>query len=109
LPVQRRKGMKMWRKRKRGETEKVEREESGKLVNIQVSKKSGEPVLGFTSPKGEDQTRKLREQAEDLRKMAKKLERLADEMERSAPGGKATRLVHKVFRRGAPDGKGSGR
>jgi hypothetical protein len=101
--------MRMWRKRKREETEKVEREESGKLVNIQLSKKSGEPVLGFTSPKGEDQARKLREQAEDLRNMAKKLERLAGEMERSAPGGKAGRLVRKVFRRGAPDGKGSGR
>ena len=101
--------MRMWRKRKREEKEKVEREESGNLVNIQLSKKSGEPVLGFTSARGEDQARKLREQAEDLRNMAKKLERIAHEMEKSAPGGKAVRLVRKVLRRGASDGKGSGR
>jgi hypothetical protein len=91
--------MKIWRKGKGEEKEKVEREESGKLVNIQLSKKSGEPILGFTSPKGEDQARKLREQAEDLRNMARKLERIAGEMEGSAPGGKAVRLVRKVFQR----------
>ena len=92
--------MGMWRKGKGEEKEKVEREESGKLINIQLSKKSGEPVLGFTSPKGEDQARRLRVQAEELRNMAKKLERLADEMEGSAPGRKAVRLVRKVFQRG---------
>jgi hypothetical protein len=101
--------MRIWGKRKKEEKEKVEREESGKLIQIQLSKKSGEPILGFTSPRGEDQARRLRAQAEDLRNMAKKLERIADEMERSAPGGKAVRLVRKVFRRGVPDGKGSGR
>jgi hypothetical protein len=109
LLVQRRRRMKMWRKREREEKEKVEREESGKLIKVQLSKKSGEPILGFTSPKGEDQAGRLRAQAEELRNMAKKLERMADEMEGSAPGGKAGRFVRKVFRRGAPDGKGSGR
>ena len=92
--------MGMWKKGKGEEKEKVEREESGKLINIQLSKKSGEPVLGFTSPKGEDQARRLRVQAEELRNMAKKLERIADEMEGSPPGGKAVRLVRKVFQRG---------
>ena len=94
--------MRIWRKgkkEKKEEKEKVEREESGKLIQIQLSKKSGEPILGFTSPRGEDQARRLRAQAEDLRNMAKKLERIADEMERSAPGGKAVRFVRKVFQR----------
>ncbi len=90
--------MRIWRKRK-GE-EKVEQEESGKLIKVQLSKKSGEPILGFTSPKGEDQAARLRVQARDLRAMAGKLERMADEMERKAPGGKAIRLVEKVLRRG---------
>ena len=92
--------MGFWKKRMKEEPGKVEREESGKLVNIQLSKKSGEPILGFTSLKGEDQARKLREQAEDLRNMAKKLERIANEMEGSPPGGKAVRLARKVFQRG---------
>ncbi len=101
--------MGIWKKRKNEEAEKVEREETGKLINIQLSKKSGEPVLGFSSPKGEDQARRLRAQAEELRNMARKLERLADEMERSTPGGKAIQLVRKIFRRGASDGKRTGR
>ncbi len=92
--------MGFWKKRKKEEEGKVEREESGKLINIQLSKKSGEPVLGFSSPKGEDPVRRLRVQAEELRNMARKLERLADEMERSTPGGKAARLVRKIFQRG---------
>jgi len=101
--------MGIWRKRKKVEEGKVEREESGKLINIQLSKKSGEPVLGFASPKGEDQAIKLRVQAEELRDMAKKLERLADDMESSTPRGKAVRLVRKVFqRRGPKENKGSG-
>lgn len=90
--------MVMWRKGKRGE--KVEQEESGKLLKVQLSKKSGEPILGFTSPKGEDQAGRLRAQAEELRNMAKKLERMADEMEKGARGGKAIRFVQKVFRKG---------
>lgn len=101
--------MGIFRKRRKEEAGKVEREESGKLINIQLSKKSGEPVLGFSSPKGEDQARRLRGQAEELRNMAKKLERLADEMERSTPSGKAAQLVRKILGRGAPDGKRSGR
>lgn len=90
--------MRLWRKRNGGE--KVEQEESGKLVKVQLSKKSGEPILGFTSPKGEDQAERLRVQAKELRAMALKLERMAGEMERKAAGGKAIRLVEKVFRRG---------
>ncbi|MGB3398709.1 MAG: hypothetical protein WBA34_00900 [Candidatus Deferrimicrobiaceae bacterium] len=90
--------MKMWRKRER--EEKVEREEAGKLVKVQLSKKSGEPILGFTSPKGEDQAERLRAQAKELREMAKKLERMAEEMDKSTPGGKAVRLVRKIFKRG---------
>ncbi|HBX43013.1 MAG TPA: hypothetical protein DEH27_04055 [Deltaproteobacteria bacterium] len=90
--------MRLWRKRNGGE--KVEQEESGKLLKVQLSKKSGEPILGFTSPKGEDQAGKLRVQAKELRAMALKLERMAGEMERKAAGGKAIRLVEKVFRRG---------
>jgi hypothetical protein len=99
-PAQRRRGtMRFWRKRNAG-GEKVEQEEAGKLVKVQLSKKSGEPILGFTSPKGEDQAGRLRLQAKELRAMAVKLERMADEMERKAAGGKALRLVEKVFRRG---------
>jgi len=99
--------MREWRKRKRDE--KVEQEESGKFMKVQLSKKSGEPILGFTSPKGEDQAVRLRAQAEELRNMAKKLERMADEMEKGARGGKAIRFVRKILRRGALDGTGSGR
>ena len=98
--------MKLWRKRER--EEKVEREDTGKLVKVQLSKKSGEPILGFSSRRGEDQARRLRTQAEELRNMARKLERLADEMEKSSPGGKAVRFVRKVLRRGALDGPGNG-
>lgn len=99
--------MVMWRKQKR--EEKVEREESGKLVSLKLSKKTGDPILGFTSPKGEDQAGRLRAQAIELRDMAKKLERMADEMERKATGGKTTRFIRKIFRRGAIDGTGTGR
>ncbi len=99
--------MRIWRKRKQGE--KVEREESGKLVKVQLSKKSGEPILGFTSAKGEDQAARLRAQARDLRAMAGKMERMADEMEKKAAEGKAIRFVRKIFLRGATDGTGSGR
>ncbi|MGA7104298.1 MAG: hypothetical protein WBX49_03040 [Candidatus Deferrimicrobiaceae bacterium] len=87
--------MKMWRKRER--EEKVEREEAGKLVKVQLSKKSGEPILGFTSPKGEDQAERLRAQAKELREMAKKLERMAEEMDRSALAGAGSWLLRKVF------------
>ena len=81
---------------------KVEREESGKLVNIKLTKKTGEPIIGFTSPRGEDQAKRLRAQADGLREMAEKLERMAEEMERKAQGGKAARFIQRIFRRGAP-------
>ncbi len=55
--------MGIWRKRKKEEEDKMEREDTGKLVKVQLSKKSGEPILGFTSPKGEDQAERLRAQA----------------------------------------------
>lgn len=90
--------MRIWRKRQEGE--KVEQEESGNLVKVQLSKKSGEPIIGFTSPKGGDQAERLRVQAKELRAMAGKLERMADDMERKASGGKAFRFVEKVFRKG---------
>jgi hypothetical protein len=99
--------MGIWRKRNGGE--KVEQEESEKLVKVQLSKKSGEPILGFTAPKGGDQAARLRVQARELRAMAGKLERMADEMERKAAGGKTIRIVRKIFHRGASDGTGSGR
>lgn len=92
--------MAIWKKRKQEEEGKVAKEESGKLINIQLSRKSGEPVLGFTSSRGEDQAKRLRAQAEELRNMARKLERIADDMEKSTPGGTAVRLVRKIFRRG---------
>ncbi len=101
--------MGIFRKTRKEEEGKVEREESGKLINIKLSRKSGEPVLGFTSSRGEDQAQRLRAQAEELRNMARKLERIADDMEKSAQGGKAARLVRKFFGRGASDGKQSGR
>jgi len=87
--------MKLWRKRER--EEKVEREDTGKLVKVQLSKKNGEPILGFTSPKGEDQAERLRAQAQELRQMAKKLERMAEEMDRSASAGAGRWLLRKVF------------
>jgi hypothetical protein len=91
--------MRMWGKRKRGENEKIEREESGKLIKVQLSKKSGEPILGFTSPKGEDQAERLRAQAQELRKMAKRLERMAEEMDRSASAGAGKRLLRRLLQR----------
>jgi hypothetical protein len=91
----RRQEMKMWRKRER--VEKVEREDTGKLVKVQLTKKSGEPILGFTSPKGENQAERLRAQAKDLREMAKRLERMAEEMDRSASAGAGRWLLRKVF------------
>jgi hypothetical protein len=93
----RRKGMGIWRKRKKEEENKMEREDAGKLVKVQLSKKSGEPILGFTSPKGEDQAERLRAQAKDLREMAKKLERMAEEMDRSASAGAGRGLFRKMF------------
>jgi hypothetical protein len=93
----RRKGMGIWRKRKKEEEDKMEREDVGKMVKVQLSKKSGEPILGFTSPKGEDQAERLRTQAKDLREMAKRLERMSEEMERSASAGAGRRLLRKVF------------
>jgi hypothetical protein len=107
FPCIRRQEMKLWRKRER--EEKVEREDTGKLVKVQLSKKSGEPILGFTSPKGEDQAERLRGQARELRAMAEKLERMANEMEVKTTGGKGIRFVRKMLRRGAPDGTGSDR
>jgi hypothetical protein len=100
--------MGIWRKRKKEEGDKMEREDTGKLINVRLSKKTGEPILGFSSQRGEDQARRLRIQAEELRNMARKLERLADEMEKSSPGGKAVRFVRKVLRKGALDGPGNG-
>ena len=93
----RRKGMGIWRKRKKEDADKMEREDTGKLVKVQLSKKSGEPILGFTSPKGEDQAKRLRAQAKDLREMAKRLERMAEEMDRSASAGAGRWLLRKVF------------
>jgi len=92
--------MGIFRKTRKEDEGKVEREESGKLINIKLSRKSGEPVLGFTSSRGEDQAQRLRAQAEELRNMARKLERIADDMEKGTPGGKAVRLVRKIFQRG---------
>lgn len=89
--------MGIWRKRKKEEEDKVEREDTGKLVKVQLSKKNGEPILGFTSPKGEDQAERLRAQAKDLREMAKRLERMAEEMERNASAGAGRWLLRKVF------------
>jgi hypothetical protein len=105
----RRKGMGIWRKRKKEEGDKMEREDTGKLMKMQLSKKSGEPILGFTSPKGADHAEKLRAQAKDLREMAKRLERMANEMEGKITGGKGIRFVRKMLRRGAHDGTGSDR
>ena len=98
--------MRFWKVRKRGE--KVEQEESGKLVSVQLSRKSGEPILGFTSRKGEDQAGRLRAQARELRAMAEKLERMAEEMEKKAAGGKTVRFVRKIFGKGASGGTGIG-
>lgn len=92
--------MGIWGKRKGGV--RVEREESGKLVSLKLSKKSGEPILGFTSPGGEDQAKRLKAQAAELREMAERLERMAEEMERKARGGKAARFLRKIFRKGMP-------
>ena len=89
--------MKRWRKR--GREEKLEREDVGKMVKVQLSKKSGEPILGFTSPKGQDQAERLRAQAQELRQMAKKLERMAEEMDRSASSGAGKRLLRRLFQR----------
>jgi hypothetical protein len=91
--------MGIWGK-KRGGT-RVEQEESGKLLSVKLSKKSGEPILGVSLPKSEDRVKKLREQSKELRGMAERLDHMADEMERQVRGGKAIRLFQKVFRRGA--------
>lgn len=92
--------MGIWGKRKGGI--RVEREETGKLVSLKLSKKSGEPILGFTSPSGADQAERLKAQAAELREMAEKLERMAEEMEKKGRGGKAARILRKIFRKGTP-------
>ena len=91
--------MGIWGKKKGGV--RVEQEESGKLLSVKLSKKSGEPILGVSLPKDEDRVKKLREQSKELRGMADRLDLMADEMERQVRGGKAVRLFQKVFRSGA--------
>jgi hypothetical protein len=91
--------MGVWR-RKRKEV-KVEQEESGKLLSVKLSKKSGEPILGVAIPKSEDRAHKLREQAKELRGMAQRLDHMADEMEKRTLGGKGIRILRKVLRKGA--------
>jgi len=87
--------------RKRNKEVKVEQEESGKLLSVKLSKKSGEPILGVAIPKGEDRVKKLRDQSKELRGMAERLDLMADEMERQVGGGKVVRLFQKVFQRRA--------
>jgi hypothetical protein len=96
---ERREAMGIWRKQKK--EVKVEQEESGKLLSVKLSKKSGEPILGVAIPKSEDRAQNLREQARELRGMAQRLEHMADEMERQVRGGKAIRLYQKLFQRRA--------
>jgi hypothetical protein len=91
--------MRIWRKQ--GKEVKGAQEESGKLMSVQLSKKSGEPILGVSFPKSEDRVKKLREQSKELRGMAERLDLMADEMERQVRGGKVIRLFQKVFQRRA--------
>jgi len=91
--------MGIWRKQKK--EVKVEQEESGKLLSVKLSKKSGEPNLGVSLPKSEDRVKKLRVQSKELRGMAERLDLMADEMERQVRGGKVIRHFQKMFRRGA--------
>src|SRR3990170_6192925 len=98
-PAERRAAMGIWRKQKK--EVKVEQEESGTLLSVKLSKKSGEPNLGVSLPKSEDRVKKLRVQSKELRGMAERLDLMADEMERQVRGGKVIRLFQKMFRRGA--------
>ena len=99
MPMRRRNGMAIWRKRK--SDVRVEQEESGKLLRIQLSKNTGEPILGVALPKDEDRVKKLREQSKELRGMADRLDLIAYEMERQVGEGRVVRLFQKVFRSGA--------
>src|SRR3990172_8501658 len=79
-PGNRRKAMRIWRRK--GKEVKGEQKESGKLMSVPLSNKSGEPILGVSLPKSEDRGKKLREQSKELRGMAERLDLMADEMER---------------------------
>ena len=98
-PGDRREAMGIWKKRQK--EVKVEQEESGKLLSLKLSKKSGEPILGVAIPKSDDRAHKLREQARELREMARKLEHMAEETEIKDRGGRAIRFFRKVLRKGA--------
>ncbi len=91
--------MRIWRRKKK--EGKGEQKESGKLMSVPPSDKSGEPTLGVSLPKSEDRVKKLREQSKELRGMAERLDLMADEMERQDRGGKVIRLFQKVFQRRA--------
>ena len=98
-PGNRRKAMRIWRRK--GKEVKGEQKESGKLMSVPPSDKSGEPILGVSLPKSEDRAKKLREQSKELRGMAERLDLMADEMEKQDRGGKVIRLFQKVFQRRA--------
>src|SRR4030066_1125311 len=98
-PGNRRKAMRIWRRK--GKEGKGEQKESGKLMSVPPSDKSGEPILGVSLPKSEDRVKKLREQSKELRGMAGGLDLMAGGMERQDRGGKVSRVLQKMFQRRA--------
>ena len=85
----------------------LKQEEDRKHVRLELSKKSGEPVLGYAFPKDiEDRVRKIRDQAKDLRVMAERLDQMAIEIEKAAPRGRMERFVSRYFRKRTTAGTG---
>lgn len=80
----------------------LKQEEDRKHVRLELSKKTGEPVLGYAFPKDvADRVQKIRDQAKDLRVMADRLDQMADEIEKTAPKGRMERFVSRYFRKRA--------
>ncbi len=81
---------------------KLRQEENRKHVTLELSRKSGEPVLGYAFPKDvRDRVQKIRDQAQELRVMAERLEQMAIEIEKTAPRGRVERFVGRYFRKRA--------
>ncbi len=77
---------------------KFKEEENGKHVSLELSNKTGEPVLGYAFPKDvADRAQKIRNQAKDLRIMADRLDRMADEIEKSSLRGRAEKFLKRPF------------
>ena len=85
----------------------LKQEENRRHVRLELSRKTGEPVLGYAFPKDiQDRVQKIRDQAKELRVMAERLDQMAIEIEKSAPRGRLERFASRYFRKRTTAGTG---